>query len=274
MSFLSRSYPYPFLGREGDFENDSFEFDLEPQLTNDEVILHYKSYILDTPLADYFRAGEIKIGLDIHSPDSYYRAFELLDISKNTVAIPLSNLGGEVKITPIYVSHVDLNAYSLMGVNREFMGGRFDIRAGDVVGAGSTTSFFLELDKETPKSIVRIEQDPTMEPFEYRFELRSNQIAILMGVKARAVWETYYNNKETSPFLVLSILKDCLLFAMEDIARSDDRDNMYWSKHFVAVLDQMGIEISIDTSLEKLNKIAQFLLTDKGFKILFERVNN
>jgi hypothetical protein len=274
MSFLSRSYPYPFLGREGDFDQDSFVFDLEPQLTKDEVILHYKSYILDTPLADYFKAGELRLGLDIHSPDSYYRAFELLDISKNTVAISLNDLGGEVKITPICVSHVDLHAYSLTGVNKEFKGGSFDIRAGDVLGAGSTTSFFLELDKETPKSIVRIEQDPTMEPYEYRFELRSNQIAILMGVKARAVWETYYNNRETSPFLVLSILKDCLLFAMEDMARSDDRDNMYWSKHFETVLDQMGIELSIDTSLEKLNKIAQSLLTDKGLKILFERATN
>jgi hypothetical protein len=274
MSFLSRSYPYPFLGREGDFEKDVFEFDLEPQLTNDEVILHYKSYILDTPLADYIRSGEIRLGLDIHSSDSYYRTFELLELNKNTIAIPLSNLGGEVKVTPICVSQVDLDAYSLTGVNKEFKGGKFEILAGDVLGAGATTSFFLELDKETPKSIVRIELDPAMEPFEYRFELRSNQIAILMGDKARAVWEAYYNNRETSPFLVLSILKDCLLFALEDIARSDDRDNMYWSKHFIAALDQMGIELSIDNSLEKLNKIAQSLLTEKGFKILYERATN
>jgi hypothetical protein len=49
---------------------------------------------------------------------------------------------------------------------------------------------------------------------------------------------------------------------------------MYWSKHFIAALDQMGIELSIDNSLEKLNKIAQSLLTEKGFKILYERATN
>jgi hypothetical protein len=274
MSFLSRSYPYPFLGREGDFENSSFDFEVEPQLTNDELILHYESNILATPLAEYVVSGEIKLGLDIHSPDSYHRSFEVLGPGKNSISLPISNLGGEVRLSPICVSASEINNYSLLGLNKEFKGGKFRILAGDVLGAGPTTTFFLELDKETPKSIVRVEQDSTMEPFEYRFELRSNQIAILMGVKARAVWEAYYNNRETNPFLVLSILKDCLMFAMQDIATSDDRDNMYWSKHFVAVLEQMGIELTIDTSLEKINKVAQALLVDKGFKILFERATN
>lgn len=274
MSFLSRSYPYPFLGREGDFESHFFEFEVDPQLTKEEIILHFSSNILDTPLAEYVKSGEVKLGLDVHSPDSYHRSFEVLDVNNTSISMPVINLGGEVRLSPICVSSVDLANYTVNGVNQEFKNGRFDILAGDVVGAGPTTSFFLELDKETPKSIVRIELDPTMEPFEYRFELRSNQIAILMGVKARAVWESCYNNRETSPFLVLSILKDCLLFALQDIASSDDRDNMYWSKHFVAVLEELGIELSVDTSLEKLNKIAQSLLVDKGFKILFERVSD
>lgn len=274
MSFLSRSYPYPFLGREGDFEGHSFEVEIDPQLTKECIILHYKSNILETPLADYVRLGEVKLGLDIHAPDSYHRSFETLDLSKPSITIPIMDLGGEVRLSPICVASVDFSDYTVTGVNEEFNKGRFDILAGDVLGAAPTTSFFLELDKETPKSIVRIELDRTMEPFEYRFELRSNQIAILMGTKARTVWESCYNNRETSPFLVLSILKDCLLFALQDIASSDDRDNMYWSKHFVAVLEEMGIELSVDTSLEKLNKIAQSLLVDKGFKVLFERVSN
>jgi hypothetical protein len=274
MSFLSRSYPYPFLGREGDFEGNSFEFEIDPQLTKEELILHYESNILDTPLAPYIRSGEVELGLDIHSSDSYHRSFEALDLNKNSISIPVMNLGGEVRLTPICVSRSDISDYTVSGVNQEFKNGKFNILAGDVVGAGATTSFFLELDKETPKSIVRIELDPTMEPFEYRFELRSNQIAILMGTKARGVWESYYNNRETSPFLVLSILKDCLLFALQDIASSDDRDNMFWSKHFIAALEELGIEISVDTSLEKLNKIAQSLLIDKGFKVLYERVSN
>ena len=47
MSFLSRSYPYPFFGREGDFEGQSFEFELDPQLTKEEIILHYKLKLLN-----------------------------------------------------------------------------------------------------------------------------------------------------------------------------------------------------------------------------------
>ena len=274
MSFLSRSYPYPFFGREGDFEGHYFEFEVDPQLTKEEIIVHYTSNILETPLADYVKSGEVKLGLDIHSPDSYHRSFEAIDLSKTSISIPVMNLGGEVRLSPIFVASIDLPDYTVTGVNEEFKNGRFDILAGDVLGAGPTTSFFLELDKQTPKSIVRIELDSTMEPFEYRFELRSNQIAILMGTKARTVWESCYNNRETSPFLVLSILKDCLLFALQDIASSDDRENMYWSKHFVAVLEELGIELSVDTSLEKLNKIAQSLLVDKGFKVLYERVSN
>jgi hypothetical protein len=274
MSFLSRSYPYPFFGREGDFEGHSFEFEVDLQLTKEEIILHYKSNILETPLADYVRSGEVKLGLDIQSPDSYHRSFQVLDMSKTSISISAMNLGGEVRLSPICVSSVDLSDYTVTGVNQEFKNGKFDILAGDVVGAGPTTSFFFELDKGTPKSIVRIELDSTMEPFEYRFEFRSNQIAILMGTKARTVWESCYNNRETSPFLFLSIFKDCLLFALQDIVSSDDRDNMYWSKRFVAKLEERGIELSVDTSLAKLNKIAQSLLVDKGFKVLFERVSN
>ena len=274
MSYLSRSYPYPFLGRESDFINHSFGFEIEPQLGNQELILNFSSNLLETPLANLIKSGQIKVGLDIHSPESFHRSFEVLDLGKNSLAISTTDLGGEIKLSPLCVCTEDIADYKVSGTNKEFESGTFSILAGDVVGAGPTTSFFLELDKAAPKSIVRVEQDSSMEPYEYRFELRSNQIAILMGEKTRSVWEAFYSNKETNPFLILSILKDCLLLAMQDIASSDDRDSMYWSKHFISVLESKGIEIDEKTSLDRLNQIAQSLVSDKAMKPLFERARN
>jgi hypothetical protein len=274
MSFLSRSYPYPFLGREGDFENSTFEFEVEPQLGAGDLILNFSTNILDSPLAEFLKSGQFKFGLDIHCPEVFQRSFEALDLVNNSLSIPAANLAGEVRLTPVCVSNINIHNYQVSGANKEFKGGEFQLFSGDVVGAGETTTFFIRLDKANPKSPLRIELDPTMEPFDYRFELGLNQIAILMGVNARAVWESYYSNSETKPFLMLSILKDCLLFAMQDIVTSDDRDSMYWSRHFIETLERMGIEIDESTSLQELNRIAQSLISDKGIKALFERISN
>lgn len=274
MSFLSRSYPYPFLGREGDFLEHSFEFEVAPQLGEQEVILQFSTNILGTPLGEYIRTGQISLGLDIHAPESFHRSFELLDPSTTSFSIPTKDLAGEIRLSPVCVSLSNIDNYRVSGTNEEFANGVFQILSGDVVGAGPTTSFFLELDRATPKSIVRVEKDSSMDPYGYRFELRSNQIAILMGEKARVVWEALYSNKETIPFMMLSILKDCLLLALQDIVTSDDRDSMYWSKHFVSILEDRGIYIDEKTSLDQLNQIAQSLLVEKGMKLLFERSTN
>ena len=274
MSFLSRSYPYPFFGREGDFEKNTFDFEVAAQLGSGEIILNFSTNILDSPLAEFLKSNQFKFGLDIHCPESFYRSFETLDLVKSSLSIPVTNLAGEVRLTPVCVSNIDIQNYQVSGSNQEFKGGKFQLLSGDVVGAGETTSFFIQLDKAKPKSPVRIELDPTMDPFDYRFELGLNQIAILMGVHARAVWESHYSNSETKPFLMLSILKDCLLFAMQDIVTSDDRDLMYWSKHFIETLENMGLEIDENTSLQELNRIAQSLISEKGIKVLFERISN
>ena len=274
MSFLSRTFPYPFFGREGDFPKYEFEFELEPSLGEKEVSLVFSTNIMETPLEPYIKSGEIVIGLDIFSPESFHRSFEVLDPTRGLASIPLENLAGEVRLTPVLVNQKTLNTYKVKDANAEFGQGTFMVLEGDIVGAATSTVFYIELDQRSPKSIVRVEQDSTMPDYEYRFELRSNQISIIMGQKARSVWEHFYGNPDSTPFLVTSILKDCILMAMQDMALSDDRDSMYWSRHLGDLLEEMEVDFDDKTPLDRLNQIAQSLLSEKGMKRLFARVSS
>ncbi len=274
MSFLSRTFPYPFFGREGDFPNYEFEFELEPSLGENDLSLVFSTNIMKTPLAPYVKSGEIGIGLDVFSPESFHRSYESLDPERGLASLPLQNLAGEVRLSPVLVCQRRINSYKVEGVNAEFGQGTFVLLEGDVVGAAPSTVFYIEFDQGAPKSIVRVEQDSTMPDFEYRFELRSNQISIIMGQKARTVWEHFYGNPDSTPFLVTSILKDCILMAMQDMALSDDRDSMYWSRHLGNLLEEMEVEFDDKTPLDRLNQIAQSLLSEKGMKRLFAKVTS
>ena len=274
MSFLSRTFPYPFFGREGDFPNYEFEFELEPSLGEEDVSLVFSTNIMKTPLEPYIKSGEIVVGLDIFAPESFHRSFEVLDPTRGLASIPRENLAGEVRLSPVLVCQKTLNNYKVTDVNAEFGHGSFMVLEGDIVGAATSTVFYIEFDQRSPKSIVRVEQDSLMPDYEYRFELRSNQISIIMGQKARSVWEHFYGNADATPFLVTSILKDCILMAIQDMALSDDRDSMYWSKHLGNLLQEMEVDFDDKTPLDRLNQIAQSLLSEKGMKRLFAKVTS
>jgi hypothetical protein len=62
--------------------------------------------------------------------------------------------------------------------------------------------------------------------------------------------------------------------AMQDMALSDDRDSMYWSRHLGDLLEEMEVDFDDKTPLDRLNQIAQSLLCEKGMKRLFAKVSS
>lgn len=269
MSYRKKAFPYPVLGRSDDFPNASFNCDYIVQLDSDSatgnLLIQYLFEVEHAELAEKLEANDFLFSFDIYSKASFFRESLAGAVGGGSVSIPLHRLAGEVTVTPMIYAAKHVAKYLPNAVNPEFGSEEFELLPGDVVAIGETRSVFIGYDRQAKKSIVRVQHREDLPPYSYQFEFRADQIVIFMGTKANEVWSAKYSDSGTRPYLVMSVLKDCLLMALEHLAKSEDEDeSSYWALQLREKLATKGVALDPDTPLEKLNLLAQELVEEIG----------
>ena len=275
MTYLKRAYPYPVLGRADDFP--AVAFDCEYTLTLDSsnsagnLTIQYDIQVGVAELKLLLDSDEALIGFDIYSKQSFYREIVSCSTGNGEVRVPTKLLAGEVIVTPLIFASKSLSSYSPQGANDEFGNSSFQIIEGDVLGVGDARSIFLSYDRESNKSIVRVVVDETLPELSYNFIFASDQILVCLGSKANEVWSKNYFDSQTRPYLVMSILKDCILMALSQIANSEEGDELsFWALKLREKLSENSIKLNSETSLEDLNLHAQKLIQDRGINLILK----
>lgn len=269
MSYRKKAFPHPVLGRSDDFPTLGFDCDVTLHLDGDSssgnLLIQY-SFQSDHPeLAEKLEANDFLFSFDIYSRSTFYRESISCANFSGSLPIPLRHLAGEVTVTPMIHAANHVNKFNPTSINSEFGSGAFDLLPGDVMGVGETRSIFLGYDRNAKRSIVRVQHRDDLPPYAYEFEFRTDQIIIFMGTKANEVWSSKYSDQATRPYLVMSVLKDCLLMALSYLAKSEDEDeSSHWATQLRKTLASKGFTLASDISLEELNLIAQELVEDIG----------
>ena len=92
-------------------------------------------------------------------------------------------------------------------------------------------------------------------------ELTGSLIFVYMGTKLHEVFENLKVDSKTRPMLAMSIFKDCILIALEQLAKDPANESEEWARALQRKLNSIGVSLREDMELDELNRIAQKLFS-------------
>ena len=89
-----------------------------------------------------------------------------------------------------------------------------------------------------------------------------------MGKELRELWNEIRASKEHKPALMMSIYKDVIYMALEDLIEDNDADSQLWARSLRSKLAELDITLPEESDFNSINMIAQRLVNDGGVKKL------
>lgn len=266
------AFPYPVLGNGQDYTDSAFQgvLDVELEDTEDgqQVSVDYFFNLSNRKISESISGGKASFALEIECSDSFYREVLLVE-QEGKRMLPPGELFGRLIIRPIVVAIKPIKRFASTDFNLEYEGQSFGIEPGDMLAIDDAVFRNLDFVHLNFESMLKITTSYDLDEYEYGFDPNDDVLTINMGTKFREIWNENYLQKDKAPFLAMAVYKDCLVAALEALAKSSDSDDMgqyRWARALGTKLDELEVRIPQDADFDQFNKIAQALVKELGVK--------
>ena len=117
---------------------------------------------------------------------------------------------------------------------------------------------------------LKIQKQDYLSPWVYAFGLDGESIIIGMGSEFHKYWTFASENRQYQPHLMMSVYKDCIVAALEQISYGLGEGNYAWEQGFADKLEEKMIKVPEKASFSELNEIALKLIKDDGIKQILD----
>ena len=264
-----QAYPYPILGLSNDYINVGFqvafrvsEGDLEP---GELLAIGYRFQLSDDAIMNLINEKVAGFGFEIFCPGTARRKAVMTEETGN-LELDTSEYIGRITFSPRVFVLEPHEGFKSSNFHPEFGDNAFDIVPGDILAATDDESLFLDFKKTKLESLIVCRRMSELNPLEYEFQLDGECIIIGMGEKFYDFYIEAKSNSSINPYLIMSIYKDCMVAALDELVRSGEALESAWARGFEDKLEEKGLVLPQQPNFNELNKIAQKLLEDLGIK--------
>ena len=274
MKLNSQAYPYPVLtseeGAAADYRDSAFQCSLDIIGSIDEhqnFKLEYSFLLSNDEIAALIKNGEASFALEISCTETLKREMKFLQ-QYGEFEVDASELYGKVDFTPVVVVRKQGLEFTSVDLNEEFAGAKFTLNTGDIIAIDDVWSKYIEFNSLAFDTLVRVETEDGLEPLQYRIEPSPSFVTIWMGKELRELWNEIRASKKHKPALMMSIYKDVIYMALEDLIEDNDADSQLWARSLRGKLAELDITLPEESDFNSINMIAQRLVIEGGVKKL------
>lgn len=274
MSLGTRSFPYPVLASfNDDYLNSEFLSNIDLIIESDtgvsKITIAHDLGTTSDFLSGLQTAQEVAFYLDVFSKQTLFRqTYEVEPSGK--LSFPNGELFGTVEVTPYLLTKTDITNFVPTGVHTEYRSSQFALKAGDVLGIGTTAIFEVVPDTSSLPELMTVELAPDLNPSAYEIDLQGSSILIRVGSDVMKYWEIASGDGQMKPNLFQGIYKDCIFFALQEIAQGGGSEDALWAKALVEKVKAAGYSLSSTMESHEINSIALELVSPKGLKKLLK----
>lgn len=278
MKLNSQAYPYPVLtseeGSGADYRDSAFQCSLGvvgPIDENQKFRLEYSFLLSNNEISTLIENDEASFALEISCTETLKREIKFLQ-RFGELELDASELYGKVSFTPVIVVRKQGLKFTSVDLNEEFAGANFTLNMGDIIAIDDPWLKYIEFNNLAFDTLVRVETEDGLAPLEYRIDPSPSFVTIWMGKELRELWNKIRADKNHKPALMMSIYKDVIYMAVEDLIKNSDADSQQWAKSLQRTLLELDISLPEDCDFNTINMIAQKLVIDGGVKKLSKQV--
>lgn len=277
MKLNTQAFPYPVLtsdsGVAADYDDCAFQSTLmfEPEVQEDgSFSVNYSFQISNEEISDLIDEDRASFAIDLNCPDTLKREMYFLK-HEGILKINAFDLYGKVDFTPIIVVRKPVKNFTSVDLNPEFNGAVFDLQIGDVIAFDDTLTKYFEFNNQSFDSLVKTRMSDKLDPFSYIVEPTPNFIYITMGKDMHKLYKEMSATKYKST-LGMSIFKDVLFLAIQDLITTEDADSQQWARSFRSRINELGFEIPEELEFNQVNLLAQKFVQEIGAQKLFKEL--
>lgn len=280
MKLNTDSFPYPVLVSQGgsgtDYVNSKFQCNLEfADQVNENLTIEIRHDIelSNNEIESLIKKKQARYAIEINCPDTLKREIVFLGAS-GTIKPDASELYGRVDFTPMVVVTKVVKGYSSEDLNAEYDGASFTLNAGDIVAVDTTWTKYIEFDNLSFDSLIKVDTDPDLGVLEYRIDLTPSFICIWMGMDMRELWSEMKQDKQFKPTLAMSIYKDVVFLAIENLVDDPECEDFRWARSLRSSIEELGYSLPEEYDFNQINILAQNLVQEIGAGKLLNSIRN
>ena len=274
MKLNSQAFPYPVLtseeGSAADYRDSAFQctLDIIGSIGEDQKFtLEYSFLLSNDEIAVLIENDEASYALEISCSETLKREMKFLQ-QYGELEVDASELYGKVDFTPVVVVRKQGLEFTSVDLNEEFAGAKFTLNIGDIIAIDETWSKYIDFNSLAFDTLVRVQTDEALEPLQYRVEPSPSFVTIWMGQVLRDLWNDIKQDNKKKPWLMMSIYKDVIYMALEDLVVNSDADSQQWARSLRGKLADLDIELPKESDFNSINMIAQRLVNSGGVERL------
>ena len=156
-----------------------------------------------------------------------------------------------------------------MDFNPEYDEQSFDLLPGDIIASDIPVIQYVEFSQLSIDTLVKIRTDDTLPPMLYSIDPTPSYLYISMGEDLRSLWTEIGQDKGIQPYLAMSIYKDCIYVAVEELIVNQEAESQQWARALITKIGEMKITLPSEPEFNEINLISQRLVQNVGIdKIL------
>ena len=269
MKTSSQSFPYPMLTSAdagNDYVDGSFECGLNFQNEldkDDNIVIDYICMLSVDELSDLIERALAKYCVEVTCSDTLFRKFFPLKVS-GQLRLDAKLFHGRVDFTPMVISKAAVLSFASVDFNAEYGDQAFNLCAGDILATDITITKYIEFNQLAFDTLVKIRTNENLDPFAYSIDPTPKYLYITMGTDIRSLWGQVGKNKEKQSYFAMSIYKDCLFMAVEQIIANEHIEDQQWARALKSKIADLGIILPAEVDFNEVNIIAQRLVQNVG----------
>ena len=271
MKFNSQSFPYPILtpaDAGNDYIDGSFECVLQfnEELSEGDIIkLEYRCMLSVEEILNKIEKGRAAFSLEINCPETLYRKVIPLE-RRGSLSLEARELHGKVTFTPLIVVQKEIKNFKSIDFNSEYGDQIFGLLPGDILATDIPIVQYVEFNQLSIETLVKIRTDYSLPPMLYSIDPTPSYLYISMGENLRSLWSEIGQDKGIQPYLAMSIYKDCIYMAIEELVVNKEAENQQWARALTNKIGEMKITLPSEPEFNEINLIAQKLVQSVGIE--------
>lgn len=278
MKLNTHAFPYPVLTNENgdaaDYRDSAFQCVLlfSPKIDdNSRFNINYAFDLSNEDVNRLIYNGYASFAIEIRCADTLKRELRFLD-QKGEWEIDASELYGKVEFTPMIVMRKSGVQFSSGDLNDEFDGASFILNVGDIIAIDDIWTKYIEFNNLSFDTLVKVDTDEKLDPFDYRIEPSPSFIFIWMGKQMRHLWNEMKQSKDHKPALMMSIYKDVVFLAITDLIENEESECQQWARSLKNKINDSKLVLPEEYEFNTINSLAQQMIQDVGVKKLFKAI--
>lgn len=188
MKLNTHAFPYPVLthdeGAGADYCDSAFQCPLIFSLVDGEeekLKIEYRFDLANEEIDELIADGSASFALEIKCGDTVTRKIKFLE-REGVLELDVADFYGKVEFTPMVTMRRSHDGFTSPDLNEEFSNATFNLSMGDVLAVDDTHTQFIEFDNHSFNSLVKVDTDETLPPFQYKIDFSPHYILSLIHI--------------------------------------------------------------------------------------------